>query len=86
MITPEFKSKLRTSKRIKILVVLLTIFLIVLMFPKGESLESEITVGSIWIHDDLIASTTFEILKDPKIYEAEKNLALKKSHGQLRRG
>ncbi|OGU64763.1 MAG: HDIG domain-containing protein [Stygiobacter sp.] len=78
MITPEFKSKLRTSKRIKILVVLLTIFLIVLMFPKGESLESEITVGSIWIHDDLIASTTFEILKDPKIYEAEKNLALKK--------
>ncbi len=48
------------------------------MFPKGESLESEITVGSIWIHDDLIASTTFEILKDHKIYEAETNLALKK--------
>lgn len=78
MITPEVKSKLRTSKRIKILIVLLTIFLIVAMFPKGESLESEITVGSIWIHDDLIASTTFEILKDPKIYEAETNLALKK--------
>ncbi|MDP2037455.1 MAG: hydrolase, partial [Ignavibacteria bacterium] len=78
MIAPEVKSKLRTSKRIKILIVLLTIFLIVAMFPKGESLESEITVGSIWIHDDLIASTTFEILKDPKIYEAETNLALKK--------
>ena len=78
MITPEVKSKLRTSNRIKILIVLLTIFLIVAMFPKGESLESEITVGSIWIHDDLIASTTFEILKDPKIYEAETNLALKK--------
>lgn len=78
MITPEVKSKLRTSKRIKILVVLFTISLIVLMFPKGESLESEITVGSIWIHDDLIASTTFEILKDHKIYEAETNLALKK--------
>lgn len=78
MITPEVKSKLRTSKRIKILILLLTIFLIVAMFPKGESLESEITVGSIWIHDDLIASTTFEILKDPKVYEAEISLTVKK--------
>jgi hypothetical protein len=49
-----------------------------MMFPKGESLESEITVGSIWIHDDLIASKTFEVLKDPKVYEAEKKVALKK--------
>ncbi|MFA7418852.1 MAG: HDIG domain-containing metalloprotein [Melioribacteraceae bacterium] len=78
MITPEVKSKLRTSKRIKILLVVTTIILIVSMFPKGESLESDITVGSIWIHEDLIASTTFEILKDTKIYEAEKNLALKR--------
>ncbi|MBA4405874.1 hydrolase [bacterium] len=45
------------------------------MFPQGESIESEVTVGSIWIRDDLIASTTFEILKDPKQYEEEKSAA-----------
>lgn len=49
--------------------------LIVLMFPQGESIESEVTVGSIWIREDLIASTTFEILKDPKVYEKEKAAA-----------
>lgn len=42
------------------------------MFPQGESIESEVTVGSVWIRDDLIASTTFEILKDSKLYEEEK--------------
>ena len=42
------------------------------MFPKGESLESEVTVGAIWIQDDLIASTSFEILKDPEAYTREK--------------
>ncbi|MEW6654835.1 MAG: hypothetical protein AB1394_15385, partial [Bacteroidota bacterium] len=68
MFTPEVKSILRRSKRIKILLVFFTILTVVLLFPKGESLESEITVGSIWIHEDLIAATTFEILKDPKVY------------------
>jgi hypothetical protein len=42
------------------------------MFPKGESIESEVTVGSVWIQDDLIASTTFEILKSSDLYEKEK--------------
>lgn len=45
------------------------------MFPKGESIESDVTVGAIWIHDDLIASKTFEVLKDSKQYENEKTLA-----------
>lgn len=78
MLTPEIKSILRRSKRIKILLIFAIIISIVLLFPKGESLESEITVGSIWIHEDLIASTTFEILKDPKVYEVEKALAVSK--------
>ena len=45
------------------------------MFPKGESIESEIDVNSIWIEEDLIASTSFEILKDPLQYEREKTAA-----------
>lgn len=69
---PTIKSKLITSKRIKILIVLFTIILIVMMFPKGESIESEVTIGSIWIKDDLIASTTFEILKNNEQFEREK--------------
>jgi hypothetical protein len=46
------------------------------MFPHGESIESDITIGSIWVHDDLIASTTFEILKDPKLFTKEQNQAI----------
>jgi hypothetical protein len=66
--------KIQKSRRIKLLMVIATIILIVLMFPKGESLESEIAVNSIWIEDDLIASMSFEILKDPLEYEREKLL------------
>lgn len=68
--------KIQKSRRIKLLMVIATIILIVLMFPKGESLESEIAVNSIWIEDDLIASMSFEILKDPLEYEREKTAAM----------
>ncbi|MEW6196203.1 MAG: HDIG domain-containing metalloprotein [Bacteroidota bacterium] len=68
----QLKIKLKESKRIKILIVLVTIILIVMMFPKGESIESEVTIGSVWIKEDLIASTTFEILKDKEQFEKEK--------------
>jgi putative nucleotidyltransferase with HDIG domain len=69
--------KLRSSLRVKFVIIFITAFLIVLMFPSGESIESEVTVGSVWIHEDLISSITFEILKDPKTYENEKNQAAK---------
>lgn len=69
------KNKLRESLRLKILIVFITILLIVMMFPRGESIESDVTVGSVWIKDDLIASTTFEILKSNDVYEKEKNQA-----------
>ncbi|MCJ7554622.1 MAG: HDIG domain-containing protein, partial [Ignavibacteriaceae bacterium] len=55
----------------KILIGLTTIFLIVIMFPKGESIEYEVTEGTIWIHDDLIAPFSFPIIKDKTIYQAE---------------
>ncbi len=74
----KIKSNLRKSRRIKLLIILATVFLIATMFPTGESIESEVTVGTVWIHDDLIASTTFEILKDKQTYELEKNSVLNK--------
>ena len=67
--------KIKSSRRIRIVLIVLTIILIVLMFPKGESIESEVRVNSIWIEDDLIASLTFEILKDPLQFEREKTSA-----------
>lgn len=80
MILTSASEKIKSSKRIRILLLLVTIILIVLMFPKGESLESEVVVNSIWIEDDLIASTSFEILKDPLVYEREKTAAAERVH------
>jgi len=64
-ITPQ-----RGLKR-KILIGLITVILIVLMFPKGESIESEVTEGTIWTNDDLIASFSFPTIKDESTYKAE---------------
>ena len=68
MKTKEHK---KGSLRLKFLIGLSAVILIVFMFPKGESIESEVTVGSIWIHDDLIAQFSFPVLKDQKAYEDE---------------
>ncbi|MBN2571109.1 MAG: HDIG domain-containing protein [Ignavibacteriales bacterium] len=64
-------SRVRTSRRIKLLIFAFTVICIVSMFPPGESLDSEVSVGSIWLNDDLIASQPFEILKDQVQYENE---------------
>ncbi len=68
MKTKEHK---KGSLRLKFLIGLSAVILIVFMFPKGESIESEVTVGSIWIHDDLIAQFSFPVLKDQKAYDEE---------------
>lgn len=75
MISSKLKSTLKESRRIKILIVLSSILIITFLVPKGESIESEVKVGAIWVQDDLIASKTFEILKDPIQYEKEKKNA-----------
>lgn len=72
MISEETYNFFISSKRVKVVIAIATVVLISLMFPKGEALESEVSVGSIWIQDDLIASNPFEILKDKNIYETEK--------------
>ena len=74
MKTEEHK---KGSLRLKFLIGLSAVILIVLMFPKGESIESEVTVGSIWIHDDLIAQFSFPVLKDQKTYQEELQAAAK---------
>ena len=65
------QSKLRTSLKVKFIIGLASVILIAFMFPKGESIESEVSVGSIWTHDDLIAPFSFPIIKDPEAYQKE---------------
>ena len=69
---PEEKhSKFRYNSKIKFLIGVIIVILIVMMFPKGESIESEVTEGSIWIQDDLIAPFSFPVKKDPEVYKFE---------------
>ncbi len=65
------QSRFRTSLRVKIAIGLITIIAIAWMFPKGESIESQVSIGSIWMHDDLIAAFSFPVLKDPDLYKAQ---------------
>lgn len=54
-----------------------TTVLIVFMFPRGESIEFEVSEGSIWLYDDLIAPFSFPIIKSKEVYNAEVEAAKK---------
>lgn len=55
----------------KIVMGFVTTLLIVFMFPKGESIEFEVSEGSIWLYDDLIAPFSFPIKKSEEVYKKE---------------
>ncbi|MEP0861064.1 MAG: HDIG domain-containing protein [Ignavibacterium sp.] len=55
----------------KTLIFLITTIVIVFMFPKGESLDFQVSEGTIWTNEDLIAPFSFPILKDPLVYASE---------------
>ncbi len=67
------KQNILTQRGIKrkIIIGLITVILIVMMFPKGESIESEVSEGAIWTNDDLIAPFSFPIFKENQAYESE---------------
>ena len=66
-------SEILTSQSLfyKIAIAFITIVIIALMFPKGESIESEVTEGTVWLNDDLIAEFSFPIIKSEEIYQNE---------------
>ncbi len=72
----EKEENKKSGMKVKILIGLATVVLITFMFPRGESIESELTVGSVWTHEDLIAPFSFPIKKDPKVYQNEVNAAV----------
>lgn len=65
------QSRFSSSLRVKIAIGLITVIVIAWMFPQGESIESTVSVGSIWMHDDLIAAFSFPVMKDPAVYKAQ---------------
>lgn len=79
-LSKEFLEKLNRSLRIKVLILFITTFSITIMFSTGEVIDSEVKINSIWIKNDLISTIPFEILKDPIVYEREKNKAISKIH------
>lgn len=72
---------LRLSQRDNLVVkwgiLILLAMLIVLLFPSGESIESDYRVGMIWTNKDLIAPFSFPIYKEEREYEQERELAAK---------
>ena len=80
MLKLEIKEKFKNDSKLRVLIFLTTAILIALMFPRGESIESDVAVGSIWIKDDLIATMPFEILKDSDTYKKERLKAESKVH------
>lgn len=63
--------RLKTGIRVKVLLIVFTALLITFMFPEGQSLESEATVGSVWLQDDLIAPFNIPILKSDEVYKED---------------
>ena len=61
----------QTGIKRKTIIGLITVILIVMMFPKGESIESEVTEGAIWTNDDLIAPFSFPIMKENQTFKEE---------------
>ncbi len=78
MLKTETKNKIKKDPKLRFFIVLFGTILIAMMFPRGEALEFNVAVGSIWVQDDLIASMPFEILKDPETYRVEKLKAAEK--------
>ncbi len=62
---------------IRFSVIMVTIFVITLFFPKNEIIDKEIKVGDIWTSQDLIAQFSFPVLKYQDEYEKEVTEALK---------
>lgn len=73
----NIKHRLKESIRIKVLILFFSVLIITILFPRGEAIDSDVKVNSIWIKNDLISSIPFEILKDPVVYEREKFAAIR---------
>ncbi len=68
--------RLKNSKRVKVLLWVLTSVAIAFLFPKAEVVNIQSETGNIWLDEDLIADRSFPILKEEKLYQAEVDSAV----------
>ncbi len=65
------RNKINSDSLIRFLIILITIIVIALFFPKSETIDKEIRVGDVWTSKDLIAHFSFPVLKYSDEYEKE---------------
>jgi len=65
---------------LKLLIAGVTVTLLALMFPRGESVSLEYKVGAVWAERDLIAPFSFPILREEKEYTREVEEARTKTY------
>ncbi len=68
---PLRRSTLTKDVALKAGIVLGLVVLLGLLFPRGETVQLEAKVGTIWPHSDLIAPFSFPIMRDEREYEHE---------------
>lgn len=77
-----FKNKdgftLKTSFSVKVILGLITLFILFLLLPRYKTIDAEFEIGSVWAVEDLIAPFSFPIYRDEKDYEAEKKAVIDK--------
>jgi len=83
----QFFSYLRNhySDITKIILFLISVVILVLVFPKEGKFKYEFTKGKPWMHDDLIAPFDFAILKSDEEIEQEKQEVLKEQKPYFKR-
>ena len=62
----------------KALIPVSVIILLSLMFPRGESIEVDFKVGSVWAGKDLIAPFSFSVYRDEREFSSDVEAARKK--------
>lgn len=63
---------LKTGKLTKLLIGLITVFILSLLLPSYQNSDIDFELGSVWNKEDLIAPFSFPVYKDDKDYEMEK--------------
>jgi putative nucleotidyltransferase with HDIG domain len=56
---------------IKLAIAFLLVVLLALLFPRGEAIELDYKVGSVWARKDLIAPFSFPVFRDDQEYAVE---------------
>jgi hypothetical protein len=65
---------------LKVLIAGVTVALLALMFPRGESLPLEYKIGAVWAQKDLIAPFSFPILREEREYARDVEEARRKTY------